>query len=262
MERQDNETNPLEDQAASTHPAEELHAVSSPVADPLSQENPFKPAYQRMQSDIRVWGWSSSILGVLHFIVSGFLNPAWGIALFVVGGISFLIREASMFIVYAVIMGWVGVSNVVSGSFGSWTLFGALQVYWSYKLYRKYQDYQTVEKNYLDFEKEPEKPANRARDSFPGCGCAMGTIGLLAAVGVFFLMIVVAVAQEPDAPLPENFELVEFILGALLASGILGFALSVAALVAGYKRKWLAWGGVVTGGLLMAFEIFLRFMPA
>jgi hypothetical protein len=187
------------------------------------------------------------------------LNPAWGISLFAVGGISFLIKEASMFIVYAVIMGWVGVSNVLSGSIGGWTLFGVLQAYWSYQLYRKYQVYRMTERKYLEYESELEEPANRAEDSFPGCGCAMGLVGLLGAVGIFFTMIIAITAQGSDAPMPENFQVIEFILGVLLASGILGFALSVAALVAGYKRKWLAWGGVVAGGLLMAFEVFLRF---
>jgi len=223
------------------------------------QENPFKPAYQQMLKDIRIWGWSASVLGVLHFVISGVLNPAWGISLFAVGGISFLIREASMYVIYAVIMAWVGLSNVMVGSFGGWTIFGVLQAYWSYQLYRKYQVYAIVEKKYLELEVEQEEPSNRAKDTFPGCGCAMGVIGLVGALGVFILTVAAVAAREPDAPVPENLQVIDFIMGGLMASGILGFALSVAALVSGHPRKWLAWIGALAGGLLMAFEIYLRF---
>jgi len=215
--------------------------------------------WENMVKEIRSWGRASIVLGVIHFVVSGVLDPAWGIAMFAVGGISFLIREASMFVIYAVVMAWVGLSNVMADGFGGWMIFGAFQAYWSYQLYRKYQEYALVEQKYLALETGRGEPANRAKDTFPGCGFALGLVGLVGVVGVFFLFIAVVAARGPDAPVPENFQVIDFILGVLLASGILGFALSVAALVAGYPRKWLAWIGAVAGGLLMAFQIYLRF---
>lgn len=215
--------------------------------------------WENMLKDIRSWGWTSIVLGVIHFVFSGVLDPAWGIALLVVGGISFLIREASMFVIYAVVMAWVGVSNIAAAGFGGGTIFfGALQVFVSYKLYRKYQEYAIVERKYLELEADQEEPANRAKDTFPGCGFALGLVGLVGAVGIFVLLIAAVATRGPDAPVPENLQVIDFIMGALLASGILGFALSVAALVSKYPRKWLAWIGALAGGLLMAFEIFLR----
>ena len=71
-------------------------------------------------------------------------------------------------------------------------------------------------------------------------------------------MISAVAVRGPDAPVPENLQVIDFIMGGLLASGILGFAISVAALVSEYPRKWLAWIGAFAGGLLMILEIFLR----
>jgi hypothetical protein len=214
--------------------------------------------WENMLKDIRSWGWTSIVLGVIHFVASGFLNPSWGIVLVAVGGISFLIREASMYVIYAVTMAWVGLSNVMLGGFGGWTIIGAFQIFLSYRLYRKYQEYAIVERKYLELEAGQEEPANRAKDTFPGCGFALGLVGLVGASGVFVLVIAAVAARGPDAPVPENLQVIDFIMGALLASGILGFALSVAALVSKYPRKWLAWIGALAGGLLMVFEIFLR----
>ena len=170
--------------------------------------------WENMLKDIRSWGWTSIVLGVIHFVASGFLNPSWGIVLVAVGGISFLIREASMYVIYAVTMAWVGLSNVMLGGFGGWTIIGAFQIFLSYRLYRKYQEYAIVERKYLELEAGQEEPANRAKDTFPGCGFALGLVGLVGASGVFVLVIAAVAARGPDAPVPENLQVINFIMGA------------------------------------------------
>lgn len=217
-----------------------------------------------MLTEIKSWGRSSLLLGVIHIVASGFLNPAWGVTLLVVGGLSFLVQEASMFVLYAVALVWVGISNILSTGLGLWTLFGIYQIYLGIRLFGKYKRYRDHEQKHIaSLEEVPaEIKVGRAAQYFPWVGSGLSVLGLIIFGGVWvflFISMMVIYAETQTTNLSETlFTTLDLIAGVSLGLGIVGFALSLAAVLSKYTPRWLAWVGVVLGGLLVLIEIVLN----
>jgi hypothetical protein len=94
-----------------------------------------------MSRELRRWGVSLIVLGVLHFALAGFLEPTWGIVLAVLGILNLVIQRRGMFIANGVALGVVGLMNIFSGGVGGWTFFGILQLYWGFREITKYGRY-------------------------------------------------------------------------------------------------------------------------
>lgn len=218
---------------------------------------------EKMLKGVRSWGWTAIVLGVVHFVFGGFLNPSWGVTLILVGGLSFFIRESPMYVVYAITMLWVGISNLISGGLGGWTLMGLMQLFWAYGLFRNYRFYQKVEKSYWELPEENREPEEkkdlRANRLFPGVGCAIGSLSAFGgiAVVIFMLLVFAAAWNAGNEPSQGVQTLINWLWAVMLSGGIIGFSLGVAALLSGYPRKWMAWIAVISGFFVMAGHYYL-----
>jgi hypothetical protein len=196
-------------------------------------------------------------------VASGFLNPGWGITLLAVGGLSFIFREASMFIMYAVALIWVGISNILSLDWGIWTFLGAYQIYLGAMLFQKFRRYRDYEHQHLNNNKEASSGVNtgRAEKLFPWLGASMAGIGLLvyaAAIVVMFIAVVM-VYETPGGSISDSLAVaLDLISGVALGIGIIGFGLSLSSVVSKYKQKWLSWAGIVFGSFLILLEILIK----
>jgi hypothetical protein len=71
-------------------------------------------------------------------------------------------------------------------------------------------------------------------------------------------MIFLLALQSPGGGQAEVSSTADFIFGLLVGLGGLGFAVSLAALLSNFKPRWLAWVGVIAGGLVVILEyVFL-----
>jgi len=97
-----------------------------------------------MKGDLRGWGIGLIILGFLHFVFAGFLNPVWGAVIIIIGFLNLVIISRNMFIVNGVALIIVGLLNIISTismGAGGWVIFGAFQIYWGVKEIFKYEKY-------------------------------------------------------------------------------------------------------------------------
>ena len=98
-----------------------------------------------MKDELIGWGIAMLVLGVLHIVLSSYLDPAWGVVLLVLGTLNILVRKRGMFIVNGLAMFLVAFANIFGGGFGPWTIFGLFQFYWGVQLIRKFNTYKPVE---------------------------------------------------------------------------------------------------------------------
>jgi hypothetical protein len=98
-----------------------------------------------MKTELRNWGIGLILLGIAHFVFSGFLDPVWGAVILVVGVLNLLIPRRGMFIVNGIALLLVGILNITAGEVGSWTAFGILQLVWGVQEIRKFGQYASAE---------------------------------------------------------------------------------------------------------------------
>lgn len=132
----------MDGDTATTIPARPHARGSAPAAGQNLSTTSSDEASTQMARDLRSWGVSLILLGVLHFVLAGFLEPTWGIVLAILGILNLLVRKRGMFIANGVALGVVGLMNIFSGGVGGWTLFGVLQLYWGAREIRKYRKYE------------------------------------------------------------------------------------------------------------------------
>ena len=95
-----------------------------------------------MKKDLRGWGFGLIVLGIAHFVLAGFLDPAWGVVLIVIGVLAILVKQRGMFIMIGIALLLAGIMNIgAGGEFGGWTIFGFLQLYWGVQEIRKFWKY-------------------------------------------------------------------------------------------------------------------------
>lgn len=97
-----------------------------------------------MAKDLGSWGVALIVMGVLHFVLAGFLEPLWGVVLIIIGVLALTIRERGMFLVIGgglLVAGiWNIVTSLIEGG-GGWTIYGALQLWWGVKEMSKFGRY-------------------------------------------------------------------------------------------------------------------------
>jgi hypothetical protein len=216
-----------------------------------AKSQPINATYEKMLREIRSWGRWSLILGAIHLLVSGFLSAAWGILLLIVGAASFYFRASAMFVVYSVTLGWVAISNILSGGSG-WTVFAIFQLVLAWQVFRQYLRFRQAEAEMMI----PED-LQRAADVFPWGAALLGGLAFTGFIGVL-ISVVVFVGVTEASDVPGIFSLLE---GLTMNLGILGFAAGLASLLAGYRRKLWAVLGIIAGVLtvLVRFIIVLAF---
>lgn len=115
------------------------------TANAVQSEQPIVPrAADVMAKDLGSWGVALIVMGVLHFVLAGFLEPLWGVVLIIIGVLALAIRERGMFLVIGGSLLLAGIWNIVTSlaeGGGGWTFFGALQLYWGVKEMSKFGRY-------------------------------------------------------------------------------------------------------------------------
>ena len=81
-----------------------------------------------MKRDLRVWGSVLVAIGIFGIMLSGFLDPVWGIVLVIFGASALGIQERSMFIPLGMALLFAGLINVSGGGFGIESIFGLLMI--------------------------------------------------------------------------------------------------------------------------------------
>lgn len=241
---------------------DQLETSNSQVAEPGTVETNGLPAtaHAAMLKEIRSWGLWSLGLGALHVISSGFLSAPWGVLLIIVGLASFYFRTASMFILYAVTLTWAGLSNLAAMQ-GGWIFFGLVQFYFAYRVFQQYRRFRDIEGEYIqstsmEVNSDVVKK-DRAARFFPWLGSLLSCSSILGLV-IFFVAIIVIMAQTQDpASVPNYFN---FVGGLVENVGVLGFAISLAALLSKYRPKAAAIVGLVFGALTLLAELAIYFL--
>lgn len=81
-----------------------------------------------MKRDLRIWGSVLVAIGIFGILLSGFLDPVWGIVLVIFGATALGIQERSMFIPLGMALLFAGLINLSAGGFGVESIFGLLMV--------------------------------------------------------------------------------------------------------------------------------------
>lgn len=99
---------------------------------------PKKTAVE-LKNDLRKWGIGLIALGIIHLVLTGFLDPIWGVLIAGVGVLNILIPKRGMFIVNGIAIIIAGIMNASAG--GGWKMFGMLQFVWGIQEIRKFREY-------------------------------------------------------------------------------------------------------------------------
>ena len=92
-----------------------------------------------LKKDLRGWGTGLIIMGVISFLLSGFLDPIWGGILIAIGVATLIVQQRGMFIIIGIGLILAGIMNISAG--GGWKIFGFLQIYWGIQEIRKFNKY-------------------------------------------------------------------------------------------------------------------------
>lgn len=237
-------------------PAEDVDPQQAMGEQKLSQSNSsVVNGYAAMLQEIRSWGLWSLGLGALHLVTSGFLSAPWGILLIIVGLGSFYFRSASMFVIYAVTLGWAAFSNLISFEVG-WVGFALYQFFLAFRVFQQYRLFRDIEGEHNA--QSAQALPNPAYRFFPWLGSLFGCFSILAFVMIVLIVLVLAVASEGQVSIPDYFVFLE---GLAVNFGILGASIGLASLLSRYHRKPLAIIGLISGVLTVLLEMALVYLP-
>lgn len=215
-------------------------------------------AYQKMQIDLRTWGWTLVGLGIINL---GPLSLPHGLLLIAVGLLSFLVREASMYILYAVVLAWAAIGNLMAFSTApGWAIFGVVQIVLSVQVFKRFSVYKKVQADYnvsLASDELPDASPQSGRTSqvFPLGSIVLGSLGFLGAVSGLGLTMIMSPSLQPSM-----INVASFAVDVALIVGVLGFALGLAAILSDAPRRVLSTIGSVAGGLTMVTVIGLTML--
>jgi hypothetical protein len=97
----------------------------------MDKEKPFD-----LDKDVRNIGIVLIVLGIIHFVLSQFLDFTWGFVLIAVGTIALFYRSRKMLLTFGILLIVVGILNIFSYSMtleetsGFWGIFGIVQIIW------------------------------------------------------------------------------------------------------------------------------------
>ena len=220
-------------------------------AIPIIQLDPAEEAHESVLKEIRSWGQWLLALGAIHLIASGTLSAAWGVILVLVGLGSFLFHDAAMFVVYGTTLAWVAFTNA-SGGPGPWLVFALLQFYVAFRVFQQFFRFRRTEAEYAALQAERDlatPPVQRTAQTFPWLGCLLAVV---ATGGLVLLMLTLIVLGPEEVP-----AIVDPLFEALVDLGVVGFAVSLASLLSGFRNRFLATLGVALGGLVLLGGVLL-----
>ena len=226
---------------------------------PTAPEAPDRAVTNQLLQRVRSAAFWSLGLGALHFVVPG-LSPAWGVTLVLVGALSLLVPTPALELVNAITILWVAVMNAFSGS-GMWFGIAGLQLVNGVQGFSRWR---TVERQRKAQEGDlPADPREaRARKLLPWIGFGLGLGAAIGLIGVFATAIVHAVLVGPEGGSALSYEIIGFVEGVVVNLGVVGVAVSVASLLAGFRPRPVALVGLISGVSALALEFGLLWLSA
>lgn len=223
----------------------------------------FLNSHAAMLKEIRSWGFGFLVLGIFFIVLTGNLQSTWGILLLIISLASFYFRTASMFVVYAGILAWTALLNLISLEIG-WVLFALFQIFLTIRVFRKYRRFRDVEMEVDKINSIYPTPivssAGRAARIFPLIGSLLSCSSIVGLILFIFLGVVLAIANEGVASIPDSFD---FIYLAMINFSVLGFSVGLASVLSKFHPKALSIIGLVAGAftlvLVFASVIFYLF---
>lgn len=221
--------------------------------DPEAQAAPLAGAlvaqvHQVMLKDIRSWGWWQLGFGVLNFVMSGLSGAGWGLLLIIVGAGSFVFKDAAMYVVYAVTLGWAGISNLIAGD-ASWSVFALFQFFMVYRVLQSYFRFRNNQTNYQQWMRasgaSPQSIDLAAR-VFPWLGGGLGGFALTGVIATAVSLFAIIMTGMSGVPVWFDF-LVQFVVSV----GVLGLAVSLSAVLSRHRYKGIAIFGLCCSGLVL-----------
>jgi hypothetical protein len=206
---------------------------------------------ERMERQIRSWGIWFIIMAFLQLIGAKGFSP-WAVVLLLVGAASFFFHEAAMYVIYAVTIGWAGVTNLLnSTTSGWWRGYAFVQFAIMIAIFWQFRQYRRAEKLVTSPTADSTSPAapTRTQRWFPLIALVLGGVALLlfiAAIGTAFLL-----HNRALLPLISVLE----ILAVNMA--VLGVATGLAGWLTIPFNKWVSITGCLTGGLTLVAELLI-----
>lgn len=224
---------------------------------PFAQPDPgteLLASHTAMLKEIRSWGLWSLGLGVVHIVSAGFLNSGWGILLLIVGLASFYYRTSPMFVVYTVALSWAAISNLISLNSG-WVVLAFLQIYFAYRTFKDFQRFRKSENELMLTDAGVSTTSLRAKKSFAWIGSLLGCSSVIGLVFLFLLTLYLGVLYGLESTAPAYYNLLQ---GLVETFGVLGFAVSMAALISRHTPRALPIMGLIASGLFIAIWLLLN----
>jgi hypothetical protein len=218
--------------------------------------------YNRMKKSIRSWTWWLVICTVISAVTS---NTEWAIVLAIVALMSVYLYDVSgMYLVYAGLMLWASISNILLGGGGYWVSVGLIQLLFAGYAVREYLTYRSIG---IVTNVDPQtKDLSTSISSNRGSHLAwisllFGLIFLLSACSMISIGIVMQVTNNVDIFAGTWADTVSNLI---IDLGILGLPVGVASLVSNQRHKAAAVTGIVLGlisvllliiGILLVYAI-------
>jgi len=202
--------------------------------------------YARMLREVRSWGLAMLAWGLLSLLAGGVLSAPWGIMLLLVGLASFYFREAAIFVVYGVTLTWVAISNLM-GFDVVWMGIALVQIIMAVQVFRQYRRFrqaQAEQAALYEWAAAGSPVPERAARIFPWAG---GLLGVLALVGLVTIVVLLIIAVATEELLPFFDLLIDFVVDL----GVLSIAVSLAALLSGYRYKLVSVCGLAAGAVVL-----------
>jgi hypothetical protein len=198
-----------------------------------------------LQRRLRILGAVLLAWGLIHFVGYPALSLAWGAILVLAGAASFVFSEASLFLVYSVMLLWAALANLLTGQ-ALGIINAVVQVFLAISSLRNYRAALRAE---AGAESVPE--GGRAGCVFPWASLALGLASIGGSLALLLAgYLVLGFTASPGLPIGY-----EPLFQAVANLGSLGLGAGVAALVSGYPRRGLAVVGVAASALVLLSQI-------
>ena len=136
---------------------------SKPITKSKAKKKKPEMTVASMKKDIRGWGIGLIILGFIHLLAAGFLEPTWGVVIIILGIINLVLQRREMYIANGIALIVVGIMNIagsIDAGGGSWTAFGIMQLIWGGQEIRKFFKFKNLHET-------GEELAGEAKESLP-----------------------------------------------------------------------------------------------
>ena len=161
-----------------------------------------------MKRDIRSWGFGLVVIGVIHIVFSGFLDPVWGGILIAIGIACLFIRRRGMYIAIGIALMLAGIMNILLTVFGGWTIFGVFQIGFGIHQIHKFRKYRGIQPVRTQDAEPTTSASYRERSAGEHRTRNKLLIGLGAVVVIVLIVIIAGIPSqqaEPEPPIPAHF---------------------------------------------------------